>query len=662
MYKKIVATLSSTLENKWWGYPLLLLLVGLATYGYVITQLGFYWDDWEVVYLTQLASWQELISYAGPFRPSWPYLLYNAILGINPVSWHLLTLFLRCGGILLLYQALLSLWPARKFELRWMGLLLLVYPGFLEQSFSATYTRQFSSFLLFTLSIYLSVLAVRARSFAWIFWIGAFITGVTQMFTVEYYAMLELIRPIILWLSIREDARPKKLLHFMAHWLPFLLAFAYYIWWRVIYAASLTTDLGYEKVKTPLLSSPIDGIFNLTKNGFFDSFYLIFQAWVVNTYNPNILNFSAKMTYIGLLLGFALAWLAFVSIRSQKNSGDRFFPQAFLLGWLALLLGAVPVWGVGKLVTGRGIWDDRFSLAPMIGAVLLIVMLITLMVRVRWRAVLLSVMFVSAILTQVVTVNKYRLDWENQRNLYWQLSWRAPNLMPNTAIYSMHIPLVTLPDYDASYALTALYAENKPGTNIPYWLFTAERISELKIIPGKPLKNDFRTMDFRGNTADGIAISYQPSRGCLQVLSPIFQAGGQSSLIALSNLTRIQADSKHVPNPVIFGQEPARDWCYYFEKGDLARQLGDWSKTISLYKQAVSLNFSPANGEEYMPFIDAYAQKGNFDEALRLSVLAQKTTAGLEPMLCANWQRLSQSLSAPDHVLEKARAGFGCSW
>src|SRR5688500_15926520 len=127
MSKKIIDALRSALEHSRWGYPLLLLLVGLVTYGYSITQLGFYWDDWEVVYLTQLASWEDLFEYFMFERPfAWPYPLYSAIFGASPLGWHLVTFLLRYGGVLLIYLTLENLWPSRKFELRWAGLLLLV--------------------------------------------------------------------------------------------------------------------------------------------------------------------------------------------------------------------------------------------------------------------------------------------------------------------------------------------------------------------------------------------------------------------------------------------------------------------------------------------------------------------------------------------------------
>jgi hypothetical protein len=38
-------------SDKTWFYPLALLLIGLLAYAYQLVALGFYWDDWEVVFL-----------------------------------------------------------------------------------------------------------------------------------------------------------------------------------------------------------------------------------------------------------------------------------------------------------------------------------------------------------------------------------------------------------------------------------------------------------------------------------------------------------------------------------------------------------------------------------------------------------------------------------
>ncbi len=149
-------------SKKPWFYPAALLLIGLIAHGYAISSLGYFWDDWEVVFLLNTKNLPLLYGYFAFDRPfAWPYQLMYAAFGMNPIAWHLVTLLLRWAGILLIYYSLRLLWPRYDSYLRWLGALLIVYPGFFQQSISAAYNRHFAAFFLFALSIYLMVLAVK---------------------------------------------------------------------------------------------------------------------------------------------------------------------------------------------------------------------------------------------------------------------------------------------------------------------------------------------------------------------------------------------------------------------------------------------------------------------------------------------------------------------
>ena len=68
------------------------------------------------------------------------------------------------------------------------------------------------------------------------------------------------------------------------------------------------------------------------------------------------------------------------------------------------------------------------------------------------------------------------------------------------------------------------------------------------------------------------------------------------------------------------------------------------------------LNMAP----EYVPFIEAYAQTGNWQKAYDLTLAAQKLTSNLETMLCDNWSRLNQ-LSSPDvKIIDQVKQALSC--
>jgi hypothetical protein len=99
------------------------------------------------------------------------------------------------------------------------------------------------------------------------------------------------------------------------------------------------------------------------------------------------------------------------------------------------------------------------------------------------------------------------------------------------------------------------------------------------------------------------------------------QSRAEIALIApYSHLNQILVDEPTTQPPeIIFGKEPDHDWCYFYQKADLARQRGDWDEIIRLGEEAAQLNLQPYDSIEWMPFIEAYAYSGEIDHAQELA-------------------------------------------
>ncbi len=90
----------------------------------------------------------------------------------------------------------------------------------------------------------------------------------------------------------------------------------------------------------------------------------------------------------------------------------------------------------------------------------------------------------------------------------------------------------------------------------------------------------------------------------------------------------------------VFGGEPPHDWCYYYERADLARQFGQWDQAVELWRQAGPIAATFQYGPEYLPFIEAFARKGQWDKAAELTMKADSRTLGMSAFLCGNWARI----------------------
>jgi hypothetical protein len=233
--------------------------------------------------------------------------------------------------------------------------------------------------------------------------------------------------------------------------------------------------------------------------------------------------------------------------------------------------------------------------------------------------------------------NRYRHHWSTQKSLFWQLSWRVPGLQPGTAILvgEQTSPLAT--DYALAAPLNLLYAPQNSSARPDYWVFNlSSQLGESvpSLASDEVVKRTLRTVSFTGNTSDSLVIWPSPS-GCLRIVDASRDEIPQLPVSTraarhLSNLDRIVINPENPARPPaeIFGLEPKPGWCYYFQKADLARQIGDWEKVAQIGDEARSIGLSPNDVVEWIPFIEGYAKVGRIDDAKERVNLALKAIEG----------------------------------
>jgi hypothetical protein len=89
-----------------------------------------------------------------------------------------------------------------------------------------------------------------------------------------------------------------------------------------------------------------------------------------------------------------------------------------------------------------------------------------------------------------------------------------------------------------------------------------------------------------------------------------------------------------------FGSEPPHEWCYYYQKADLARQQNDWQTVAELGDEAQKLGLHPNDQIEWMPFLQAYAW---IDDIKQVRAIAKRinTDPFYQDQACQNLKALA---------------------
>ncbi len=108
-----------------------LLALCILSYTLLIRYLGYYWDDWPFIWISQKLGTAGLVRYFHTNRPIWGLIFQvtTPLLGHEPWRWHLFALLWRWIASVLLWMLLRLVWPRHSQAALWPSLLFAVYPG-----------------------------------------------------------------------------------------------------------------------------------------------------------------------------------------------------------------------------------------------------------------------------------------------------------------------------------------------------------------------------------------------------------------------------------------------------------------------------------------------------------------------------------------------------
>lgn len=689
------------------AFGLFLLFICLAAYAPFLPRLGFYWDDYPMNWIATTMGGDGLARYFSTNRPVWGllYRLTTAIFGSgNPIVWQVLALLLRWLSGLALWGVVRLAWPERRSLAAWAALLFVIYPAFGQQHISFVYSHFYIILILFLLSFCATLLAIRQPRRFWPYTIAALLASGFQMLAMEYFLLLELLRPLLIWFALDREQKDSQhagnatrstravFLKTARLWLPYLALMIGAVAWRSLL-------LGFQTYQPTLMSrlraNPITALIGLIQTALMDVWMVLAGAWaraVQVSLNPaadlagfppgnDLLRFA--IIAVVLVAGLVFLFLSFTNERQPAGGRaitrfEQWQPAWF--GLLALFIAGGPFW-LTDLPIGLLFPNDRFSLPFLLGASLLLSALLHSLPRARITGTLLLALgLAAAVGLHFANGSAYRQDWNRQRAFFWQLAWRAPGLQPGTVLLSNDLPFGHYTDNSLSAALNWIYDPNNDPQRMNYMLYYPSLRSTretwlLDLRPGQSIQRDYLATTFYGNSSQAITLVYAPP-GCLRVLDPEVETANWMvpeylrATLALSSLSPIlsqPAPGQAAPElPArLFGAEPSPNWCYYFEKADLARQLGQWEQVAALADQAFNSGDYPNDPAERLPFIEGFAHTGNWQRALELSEETRTITPVMQPVLCRLWQRIARETPASpeqQEALNQIRANNQCTW
>ncbi len=551
------------------------------------------------------------------------------------------------------------------------------------------------------------VWSVRKPQLFWPLTLASLSTAVLTMFALEYFYGLELLRPLFLWLSLanvgqavslsRADVGQadslspavqagmprQRLWTTLRLWLPYLAADLLFLAWRLTHS----TPRGEVTLFEHLRLDPSAALTGLVRTIFYDIFELALVAWgrIFTYLNFGAFKLSLVLAYIVIaILAGLLVFVLLKLARSAPDSGPapagspRQMPwglQALLVGLYALLIAGWPVWVTDLRLELTVPWD-RFTQPLMLGACLALVGLLDLLVRPYLpKIILVSLLAGLAAGAQFHYAFAYRLEWNAEKQFFWQFAWRVPALEPGTLLLSSGLPFFSSTDNSLTAAFNWIYAPDLKRRQMPYLMYDlyarlGNRLPGLA--RGIPIQQEYRATEFSGSTAQALVFYYNPPR-CLKVLDYSADSlyPNKPDIIAqampLSRLELIQPGSGSSPKmPALFGPEPAHTWCYYFERIELAVQLKQWDQAAQLAEAALQTKpeLNHGNAMEILPLVSAYAQAGRYERAVELSLQAGKLNDKLSYAICDQWYRLGQTIPQDASFIsakEEINQNFQCA-
>lgn len=624
---------------------LLIFLIAALAYLPLAHLLGFYNDDWYLMYvgLSQgAARFMDVFAIDRPFRGYFVGWMFE-LLGTHAL-WYTYAAFLGRGlSAYGLFRLIRLAWPQEKNAASLAALLFIVYPGFLDQPNAIDFQSHQWSLVLAVFSILCTLKALQPglRSASRIFWLTlAVVQQLLSLLLMEYYIGLEGLRLLLVWqvtATAPADRKPVHIRQALMHDLPNLLAALVFFIWRAFFFNSQRIGTDVDTLLLNVAESPaLRGLWIVVYQ-FKDILNTLILAWTEPLYHL-VFTMRLKNILLAFSLGAAasfLAWLLLARFQDLNRSEDpetqpppkRAGEQMVWIGLLSGLCALLPI----HLGNRQVVFDSfsRFTLTASLGAALVFAGIWSLLRSNRLKIWLPAALVGIAVMVHTANTLGYAENWKLVKDFWWQVSWRAPQIMPGTNLIASYADQGIAEDYFVWSPANLIYyprLEFQSPTKLPLTAATLDGRNLQAVLAGRKQDRIRRSIFSEADFANTLVLSMPTESACVHILdgrSPELSTQDRPEIFVVgpfSRLERIQAEgAAHNPPETIFGSEPAHGWCYYYQKASLRRQQGDWEEVARLGDEAQQQNLRPLDWVEWMPFVEAYAYTGQEEKVSQLA-------------------------------------------
>ena len=616
---------------------LVIVVISSITYGLFLLRLGVYWDEALFMWVANVDGASGLVDAMGTDRPAVGTLwgLEYSIIGSNILLWHIWGLITRIGSGLAVLWLFHELLPGRKMIAFTAGLLFTIYPGFSQQPIAFMYQLTFIVLILSNVSLAATVRSHRHSNY-WLWLVIGLGALIFEVLLIEYFLGLELLRILLLW-YISKDTSPKlfswqRLITTGRRWLPYMALSIMFLIWRVIIFSPERSETDVSSaIFDRFKESPFEALAGVPLNGIRDFFETVIFAW----FTPTYIQWNDVESV--LLQGLALVVATIVMIvfgvyvylvhRSTHDEDTERLDQNTALTLAGI--GVVAFFGsiFFVLLSDRNAhlanFDDRYTLPGLLCAIFVVVGLLYSIPNLKWRLSLTTLLIGLAVIAHVVNTNDYRHEWQSTTDMWWQAAWRMPQIEDDTIILIDTDEQTFRIQANHTVWSTANHAfKDEVRINLYGEFLDAENIDNLR--RSSVISGTFRHLNYQVDYGNIIIISYKTD-GCLHVMDgqrlemPEEPSGNLLATAPYSDIERILVSAESIALPThYFGTEPTHNWCYYYQKADLARQMEDYEQINILFEEANSRGLAPSDLSEWYPFIEGFVMLNQTEVAQEL--------------------------------------------